>query len=593
MQDVLQDIQAIAYVAVALVAAYEWWRRRSEAAAWMTATLGILAYVVTISRILPDGGTAADAVRSLNVAVLALFPFALYRFMRSFLPPAPVLPVVALITTVTTVGWSLVVDLPTAGEPRGAAAQAFVILFVVHWTVLSAAAAIRLWLAGRGQPGITRVRMRLMGAGAVALNVALLLAAFATQGTEFVATLTSSLVLASALGFYLGFSPPGFLRRRWRRSAESVVRDIQLRLVASSRPVDVGRALAPFVDQVLGGQGTVLVDGEGDIVASHGLSGDDARDLAARLGDGARSSPEVLVVPMRSGTLAVLASPFTPYFGRDEVELLEALAAYVDLALERTELADRERQTREQLARANAELEALVFGISHDLKSPIITLLGFVDLLRSGYGDQLDDDARHYLSRMSVSTMYMQDLLNDLLELSRIGRVHTETEPVDLDALVSDVTEHVTGQFPELSVRIGELPTVLMAPGRARQLFTNLVENAARHSGRDDVTVTVDASYEPDEGVVTILVSDDGRGIPPDYREKVFGIFERLEDGGVNTHGTGIGLAICRKIVEEVGGAIELVDGDGGTTFQIALPESALVEASANGSPSRPEEARR
>lgn len=577
MQEVLRNVQVVVFVAVALVAAYQWWRRRTESAAWMTATLGILGYVVVAGRLAPEQGAAADVVQRLNVAILALFPFALYRFMRSFLPPTRILPVLAAITTAATVGWSLFVDLPEAGEPRAAATQAFVVLFMLHWTVLSAAAAVRLWRSGRGQPAIARARMRLMGAGAIAMNVALLLAAFAGDAGPAVASTTALLALLSAVGFYLGFAPPAPLRRLWRREAERVVRDIQLRLVASARPEDVGAALAPFVDRVLGGHGIVLADADGEIVASHGVSGDDARHIVAQVGDDAGSSENLLVVPMRSGTLVVEASPFTPYFGDEELGLLEGLAAYVDLALERTELAEREREAREDLARANEELEGLVFGISHDLKSPIITLLGFVDLLRSGHADQLDADAHHYLKRMSASALYMQDLLNDLLELSRIGRVHTEVEPVDLGRLVDDVAEHVVSLHPDLTVETGDLPTVMMSAGRARQLFTNLVENAAKHGGRDDITVRIDATEAADDGAVEIRVSDDGQGIPAEYREKVFGIFERLADGGVSSHGTGIGLTICRKIVEEIGGEIELVDGAGGANFRITLPEEALA----------------
>lgn len=592
MQAVLQQLLPVVFVAVTAIAAYEWWRRRTEAAAWMTVTLAILTYVIVAGRLLPDSGSAVEVGRRINIAILALFPYGLYRFMRSFLSPVRLLPAVALVSTVVTVAWSLVVDLPAAGEPRTGAVQAFVVVFLLHWTVLSGAAAARLWAAGGGQPRLARARMRLMGSGAVALNVALLLAAFGSRVGEGAATATSALALLSAIGFFLGFAPPRPLRTLWRRAAERTVRDIQLGLVASARPEEVGQALDPFVEEVLGGKGTVLVGYDGHVVARHGLSEEEAEDVASRVGDDATASPDLLVVRMRSGTLVVEADPFTPYFGRDELELLEGLAAYVDLALERTELSERERETRLDLARTNAELEALVFGISHDLKSPIITLLGFVDLLRSGYGDRLDDDGRHYLSRMSASALYMQDLLNDLLELSRIGRVQTEVEEVDLDVLVADVAEHVASQHPGLSVETGSLPAVVMSSGRARQLFTNLVENAAKHGGRDDITVSVDASYQPDDSTLELRVSDDGRGIPREYREKIFGIFERLDDGGVSAHGTGIGLAICRKIVEEVGGEIELLDANRGTTFRIALPDTVLPGTPPQGSPSRHMEAR-
>lgn len=594
MAAVLQDIQLAVFVALAAVAAYQWWRFRSEAAGWLTATLGILAYVVVAGRLLPESPVTdiAALLRRVNVAVLVLFPFTLYRFMRTFLPATRFLPAIAWATTALSVVGAFVVDLPVEDGPRGPMVQAYVALIVVHWTVLSGAAAGRLWRAGRGQPAVARTRMRFLGAGAIALNLALLITAYAGDEASWVEGLTAVLALASAGGFYLGFAPPSPLRALWRRRAERVVREVQLRLVAAAGTDDVGHALYPFVDRVLGGRGLVLLDTDGQVIAAHGVTETRASEIGQRVEDGETSSSDVLVAGMRSGTLVVEANPFTPFFGKDEVVLLEGLAASVDLALQRAQIAEREREVRDELVRTNAELEALVFGISHDLKSPIITLRGFVDLLRSGYGESLDDEGRHYLTRMSVSAVYMQDLLNDLLELSRIGRLQTEVEAVDLSRLASDIGEHVSAQHPHLRVEVGSLPTVRMSPGRSRQLFTNLIENAVKHAGREGtVTVRFDAVHHPDHGTVELLVRDDGKGIPREYHEKVFGIFERLEDGGVSARGTGIGLAICRKIVEEVGGTIQLVDVPVGTTFRITLPASVL--ATSGATPDHFQEARR
>ncbi|MGH2722084.1 MAG: ATP-binding protein, partial [Actinomycetota bacterium] len=120
---------------------------------------------------------------------------------------------------------------------------------------------------------------------------------------------------------------------------------------------------------------------------------------------------------------------------------------------------------------------------------------------------------------------------------------------------------------------IGALPVLSMNPVRARQLFTNLLDNAVVHGGRPDVTVRVAAVEAPD-GSVVVSVSDDGVGIPERYREKVFGVFERLE--GRRGRGTGIGLAVCRKIVESIGGRIWIAVSEQGTDIRIEMPANVV-----------------
>jgi PAS domain S-box-containing protein len=193
-----------------------------------------------------------------------------------------------------------------------------------------------------------------------------------------------------------------------------------------------------------------------------------------------------------------------------------------------------------ELERANAELETLVYSASHDLKSPMVSLLGYLEYLRLDHGDALGPQGNHYLDRMADSTLYMQQLIHDLIDLSRVGR----------------------------------LPLVTGDPVGFRQLFTNLVDNAVRHGGRADLVVVVDGHQCPDGGV-ELSVRDNGRGIPAEHRERVFGVFERLE-GPSTSAGTGMGLAICRKIVEVLGGGIG-IQGDQGTDVRIVLPAAVAA----------------
>ena len=228
----------------------------------------------------------------------------------------------------------------------------------------------------------------------------------------------------------------------------------------------------------------------------------------------------------------------------------------------------RERIARVGAERANAELESFVYTVSHDLNGPVISVLGYVDLFETDFGATLPDEAKFYLERIKASGIFMQSLISDLLELSRIGRVQTEPEMVDLEELILKLVEESRSAIDDVAVEIaGDMPPVHMNPARARQLFGNLMKNSVDHSGRSDVRIAVTAEEEND--LVSISFSDNGPGIPADKRDRVFGVFERLD---VSHGGTGMGLAICKRIVETIGGQIWIVDSDAGTDVRVSLP---------------------
>ncbi len=240
-----------------------------------------------------------------------------------------------------------------------------------------------------------------------------------------------------------------------------------------------------------------------------------------------------------------------------------------------------------ELERTNAELETLVYSASHDLKSPMVSLLGYLEYLKLDYGDVLGEDGNRYVERMSHCTLYMQRLIHDLIDLSRVGRLADVAADVDLAELVRTIADEASSTHPAVRFHVGPLPVVTADPVGFRQLYTNLVENAISHGGRPDLAVTVTATSRVD-GSLELSVADDGKGIPPEHRERVFGVFERL-DGPSSSSGTGMGLAICRKIVELLGGSIG-IHGTEGTEVRIVLPGGVVArwpEAERAAAPSR------
>jgi signal transduction histidine kinase len=196
--------------------------------------------------------------------------------------------------------------------------------------------------------------------------------------------------------------------------------------------------------------------------------------------------------------------------------------------------------------------------------------MGYIDLLTLEAGERLGE-ASLYVERMGGSARYMQQLINDLVALSRIGRLETKAEEVDLAVVITEVRTGIETAQPGANFVIGALPNVRMSPVRARQLFTHLLDNAVRHAGRGDVTVVVRAEHLRDGGA-RVSVADDGRAIPASEHERVFGVFERLEE-----RATGVGLTVCRKIAELLGGTVQIADVPVGARVDLVLPPAAVV----------------
>lgn len=242
-------------------------------------------------------------------------------------------------------------------------------------------------------------------------------------------------------------------------------------------------------------------------------------------------------------------------------------------------LAQAFNQMIKELGARNEELSRFAYTVSHDLKSPLLTIQGFLGFLEkdvaSGDKERVLDD----LARIRAAASTMQQLLDELLELSRIGRVMNPPEEVELAPLIDEVLAATAGHLAvaRVEVRVGDaLGSVLGDRTRIREVFQNLVENAARFMHDEErPLIEIDAEWRQNE--VVCCVRDNGIGIEPEYHQKVFGLFERLDS---RTEGTGVGLALVKAIVEHHGGRI-WIESEGlgtGTAFFFTLP---AVEKSA------------
>ncbi|WP_104992510.1 ATP-binding protein [Deinococcus sp. NW-56] len=279
------------------------------------------------------------------------------------------------------------------------------------------------------------------------------------------------------------------------------------------------------------------------------------------------------------GVLIAVIFEGRPWSHTDRI-ILETVVSSLGLALERAEsvalLAERTaelEQTNAELARSNAELEQFAYVASHDLQAPIRAMTSFAGLTQRRYGDVLDDRGRMYLTQIAESGEHMKRLVDDLLTFSRVHTTQREPERVDSGAVFDAVRRRLETGADLAGARLtrGPLPPVLADPQQLDQLLQNLISNGLKYR-RGGVTPEVHVWAEREGDFWRFGVRDNGIGIEPQYFGRIFEIFQRLH-GREQYEGTGIGLAVCKKIVERHGGRLWVESEVGrGTTFFFTLP---------------------
>lgn len=237
-------------------------------------------------------------------------------------------------------------------------------------------------------------------------------------------------------------------------------------------------------------------------------------------------------------------------------------------------------KTRAELVRRNAELERMneelsefAYVISHDLSEPLRVIAGHVQLLADRYGSQLDADAHEWIAFAVDGCSRMRCLIDDLLQYSRAARDDQPLLSVDSRAVLEGSLSGLATAIAEThaEVTIGDLPHVVANPVQLGQVFSNLIGNAIKYV-RPGESPRIDVTAERLGDWWTFTVADAGIGVPERHRERVFKLFQRLQRRGEGD-GSGIGLAICRKVVQRHGGRIWVVDSQGGgAAFRFTLP---------------------
>ena len=555
-------LNSIIFVVLALVSLRRWRSKRASAAGWLALSFVALGLIVTVGRLIPGHphGLVAGGFQRLDIVLLVLFPYLGYRFATAFVPPSRRLQRIVGLLTVGLSLWTLALpSIPAAGEPRPTGFLLYLVAFLVHWTLLSVVVTTRLWRAGRAQPSVARIRMRMLSFAAAVLTLAIIGTVFTTDSSSPGAAVVQALALVSGVAFLLGLEPPQLMRAWWRAAEQQRLQEAirGLMTLATTRVEVAQRVLGP-VAGLVGARAAAILDEDGNVLAEQWVP-----DGAAEIEPVRVTEPGVI--------LHVWTSPYAPFFGEDELRTLHTVAALTGIALDRVRLFEQEHQSRLALERANELMTNFVALAAHELRTPVTTVHGFVQTLNH-LGDRLRDEQKDELRfALEQQTTRMATLVEQLLDLSRLDAEAVDVNPEELDLrqqLEGVVTVAAGGRAADVGVEVVGLTTAVVDPSILDHIVTNLVTNALRY-GQAPVLV----SATVDDGHVRILVADAGPGVAREIEETLFERFTRAGVARDRVAGTGLGLPIARAYARAHRGDLRYERGQpGGARFVVELP---------------------
>ena len=600
---------AAGFVIIAALSFWEWLRFRDAGRGWLAVAIGSLGLVSAggqVAKLVPS--QPAWLISDVNLAVFMLSGLALLLFRDTLIPLGRRLRLAAIGITVVVTILVMIVGLGTSGTASPAPLQfAALIALVVVWSLSVGEPSVRFWLVSRGLPAVQRRRLRALAAGYGAIVAILVIDVVAgSRASSTVVRVLSALV---ALGIvpllYAGFAAPRWLRRLWRDSEEALVWNAihDILMYSPDRRTLAGRAL-DWALRVAGGEKGFVAYPVGTLVATHGLSDDEARALQRKIGastparviaTGFKDEPAAIVAPVEAGDtkgmMVLLSGPFTPVFGVDEVAWVAQYATLVATGLDRVSLVEAVRQqtahtefANRQLEAANKELEAFTYTVSHDLRAPLRAINGFTAILMDEHDSELSSEAKGYLKRVAESGKHMGTLVDDLLAFSRLSRQQLKKSSVDTVEVVRNAWSLVEPNLEGRSVdlQLAALPLTMADRVLLEQVFLNLLSNAVKYSAkRERITIEVGSFSDKASGETVFYVKDNGVGFDMRYVGKLFGVFQRLHRAE-DYEGTGVGLAIVQRIVQRHGGRVWAEgEPDKGATFYFTLGGSDEWQAAA------------
>ena len=564
-------------------------QERSRTSVDASILFGALAFVIAQSQVASlFGAQLPAALGFVSVVLLLALPYLQLRLVDDFAGVRPALLRLCLGgllagVAAVLIGAAKVVEIPVA-------VPIIVALALVYFVGFCAYAGVVLIREAREAKGVARNRMAAAALGALSLSLTIVVAIGTTVVGPIASVLSMILSLAAAIAYLVAFAPPVLLKRAWR---EPALRSFLTRAAAISPhdPLDViGRGLELAIASAAPGRSARIARLDGQTKAL--VIGDDeelldsAEIMAAvfdsqtprfvRTAAGATLAAPITGRGRRIGVLAVLGRR-APLFASDDLDLVQLLAEQAAIVLDGARLYGDLASANHDLTLATKVKSDFLANMSHELRTPLNAILGFSGLLSEQLADSMNQKQKRFLRNIGEAGEHLLDLINDVLDLSRVeaGKLELRPEVLTLDALLEPVTAagRTAAQAKGVlyTTEIAEAEPVFLDPTRARQILFNLVSNAVKFTAGGG-HVTLRAETEGRE--LRLEVADTGVGIPDSARDRMFGVFERFHEGQAQAAGTGLGLALTKRLVEQMNGSIDFTSREGeGTTFRVRIPD--------------------
>jgi len=572
---VAQDLTAAGFIALGAAIAYRWYRERLRGQAALSLALVNLAIVAALGRI--QG--AVPGLWELSIVTIVAFVLSSYfvlMFRNEFIPLSATLRRGADVLLVLAIAGGLAdVIFLRNGPPAIVSALGFFI--VGTWAVFVGEPIVRFWIASNAVPAVQKARLRFFSFGFAVLIAILIIDVVGGRALQSPTAIliTQLIAMAAVPAIYVSFAPPALLRRIWRMSEESAVRAAMQDLLIFSPTRQAMAERATFwAVRMTGATAAFIVGGDGTVMATSGIDSTRVSELLR--------SPEldppsvrrsVIQAPLHlgeeTGVLGVVAGPFTPVFGSEEIVQLKAYANSVSAGLERARVTER-------MAALEQNKSQFLNLASHELRGPVTVLRGYVSMLEGGMLGDLNDRGRKAAGVMAAKVTEMNELIEEMIDAARLeeGGLTLRIVEADLRDIARSAIEAVTPMLgPEHRMEV-DLPDrrvrVNADPDRTKTIIANLLSNAIKYSPAGGLITCRVASRG---GVARVAVSDEGLGIACESIPTLFTRFGRvITPETEHLKGTGLGLFLARQLARLQRGDITVTSVEGkGSTFTLQL----------------------
>jgi signal transduction histidine kinase/CheY-like chemotaxis protein len=594
----LQNLSALAFVFLGVVTGISWVRLRDRSQGFLALAIILLSTVSVVARIMSFLHVASTLLSDVTVIALLGSAYALLRFRGSLIPLPRAWHAAAVVAALGSIGAFILAQVLVAAGAGGLALEtgaAYVLIAV--WGAMVVEPIVRFWLVANRLPAVQAWRLRSLslGFGGLVAVLGFALASGAAASDQAVQLLIQLVVIAIVPLLYVSFSPPAWLRREWRASEEEGLRAfMEELLLTEDRDSLAGRALE-WSMRLVGGASAAAFEGDGTVRTSRGLTEHQVEELKSQVPTLQRgvsrielggTPSTVITLPIAgladSGTLVVVAGPFTPGFGADELSRVQQFMSAFVTALDRRHLIVELRLSNVRLQEANRHKSVFLASMSHELRTPLNAILGFSELLMDAKNEQFSAATRNrFLEQIHSSGKHLLGLINDILDLSKIeaGQMELRLQTMAVAELIRQTLSTVEPLAAQKQIQVQasdiEAGEITADAGKVKQMLLNLLSNAVKFSP-EGALITIKAVRL--ENAVELSVADRGIGIAPQDQERVFHEFQQVDSGiGRQQTGTGLGLTLTRRFANLHGGDVRVESELGkGSVFTITLPLQAL-----------------